>query len=64
MFFSVVHCVGLTAPLHGSMIGNDTRHGSIFSFQCAPGYKLNGSPAIQCKVDGTWNVTQPICPGM
>lgn len=45
------------------------RYGTVVTFKCKNGYKIEGPSALRCTVDsqrsiiGHWNATQPECVG-
>ena len=60
-----VECGKLQSPRFGRMdtqVGNDG-DSEIATFNCARGYYLVGSSAVQCE-DGAWNGKEPKCERM
>jgi hypothetical protein len=50
------------APISkGSVVLGDLRLGSIITYQCEDGYKLNGSARRRCELTKKWSGEQPAC---
>ena len=45
------------------VLSSDHTIGHFARYRCDPGFKLVGHPVIQCRLDGTWNDTGPVCVG-
>ncbi|CAJ0918219.1 unnamed protein product, partial [Mesorhabditis belari] len=41
--------------------GDGTGYGTVFKFECTPGYRRIGASTLLCQTDGTWSFVQPIC---
>ncbi|CAD5221161.1 unnamed protein product [Bursaphelenchus okinawaensis] len=57
-------CPALQTFLNGERTlkyGDATGFGTVYQFECAPGYKHSGPSTILCKSDGKWSAQQPIC---
>ena len=52
-------------PFHNGerklLFGDGTGFGTVYSFECAPGYKRKGAPTILCQSSGLWSAVQPRC---
>ncbi|XP_078687161.1 uncharacterized protein LOC144919463 isoform X16 [Branchiostoma floridae x Branchiostoma belcheri] len=55
-------CPALTAPAFGVLrpIGARSYQDTV-TFECNPGYTLNGATSATCRADGTWSDTVPTC---
>uniref|UniRef100_A0A8C3UBV4 CUB and Sushi multiple domains 2 n=1 Tax=Catharus ustulatus TaxID=91951 RepID=A0A8C3UBV4_CATUS len=62
---SATQCSSVPEPRHGRRLGSDFAVGAVVRFECSPGYRLRGSPAIQClAMPGAlaqWNSSVPTC---
>ncbi|TSK31354.1 CUB and sushi domain-containing protein 3 [Bagarius yarrelli] len=62
---SATQCSSVPEPRFGRRIGNDFSVGSAVTFECNPGYTLQGSTAIRCETVpdalAQWNDTLPTC---
>ncbi|XP_030635356.1 LOW QUALITY PROTEIN: sushi, von Willebrand factor type A, EGF and pentraxin domain-containing protein 1 [Chanos chanos] len=36
-------------------------YGDIVSYECKPGFHLNGQNTLTCQADGTWSLPTPVC---
>ncbi|KJH47373.1 sushi domain protein [Dictyocaulus viviparus] len=43
------------------LFGDGTGYGTIFRFECRPGYRREGAATLLCKADGQWSFEQPKC---
>nr|CDJ95186.1 C-type lectin and Low density lipoprotein-receptor and CUB and Sushi SCR CCP and EGF calcium-binding and Coagulation factor 5 8 type and Hyalin and GCC2 GCC3 and EGF domain containing protein [Haemonchus contortus] len=41
--------------------GDGTGYGTVFRFECHPGYRREGAATLLCKTDGQWSFEQPKC---
>ncbi|PIO58948.1 sushi domain protein, partial [Teladorsagia circumcincta] len=41
--------------------GDGTGYGTVFRFECRPGYRREGAATLLCKTDGQWSFEQPKC---
>ncbi|EPB80398.1 hypothetical protein ANCCEY_00495 [Ancylostoma ceylanicum] len=41
--------------------GDGTGYGTVFRFECRPGYRREGAATLLCKSDGQWSFEQPKC---
>ncbi|XP_068726391.1 sushi, von Willebrand factor type A, EGF and pentraxin domain-containing protein 1-like [Montipora capricornis] len=53
-------CPILQVPSNGKANSTETKHGTLVSFSCDDGFKLQGLTHLTC-VDGNWTDTTPIC---
>ena len=51
---------GQVSPAPG-LTNGEYIEGSMVSFTCNSGYKLNGADVAICQDDGDWNVQLPTC---
>uniref|UniRef100_UPI00358E4E79 sushi, von Willebrand factor type A, EGF and pentraxin domain-containing protein 1-like isoform X2 n=1 Tax=Myxine glutinosa TaxID=7769 RepID=UPI00358E4E79 len=56
-----IRCPPLQALSEGVASGSSYIYGSSVIFSCHKGYRLIGSPALQCSSSGQWNSTMPTC---
>ncbi|GAB1285628.1 P-selectin [Apodemus speciosus] len=60
-----IACEPLESPIHGSMdcvpSTGTFEYNSTCTFQCAEGFVLEGSDAIQCADSGQWTAPAPVC---
>ncbi|XP_033096152.1 mannan-binding lectin serine protease 1-like [Anneissia japonica] len=54
-------CVEISAPLYGSMIGDEFTFKATVIFECQDGYILKGSESRSCKADGSWTGVTTSC---
>ena len=57
----VAMCPDLCPPRHGDIHISDRSVGSMLSYSCDLGYKLDGPENRTCQTDGTWDKSDPIC---
>lgn len=50
--------------IHGQVSYKRESVGSIVSFQCEEGFKLVGSPTLECITDSRWSGFFPECKGL
>lgn len=58
-------CEEIFSPINGEMtctVGMST--GSVCSFSCEDGFKLNGKDAVVCQNSLTWTFSAPVCESM
>lgn len=61
LYFSQV-CGVLTDPTNGQVnTSAGTAFGNEALYQCDPGYVLSGPSSRQCKTDGSWTGSEPVC---
>ena len=56
-----VNCSSLSAPTRGKVSSPQTSYGSIATFNCDTGYRVQGSSALTCTANATWNGSEPTC---
>lgn len=61
-----MRCPSLTLPggieePHLKVMEHNASYGGRALFKCAWGYKLEGSPGIECELDGNWSGPLPKC---
>ena len=57
-------CPALTPFANGDrrlQYGDGTGYGTVFRFECHPGYRREGAATLLCKSDGQWSFEQPKC---
>ena len=59
----VKNCPPLTNPVRGQVLYTGTSPGSTAQYVCFDGYELIGDANRECKSDGTWTGSEPICQG-
>ena len=63
VILAVTHCGRLDLPSHGSKQGTSNVVGSVMSFSCDRGYRLQGSASRTCTTEGTWDGVEAQCVG-
>jgi hypothetical protein len=58
---TLVDCLALTAPDHGSVSAPITTYNSTATYSCTTGYLLTGDSTRTCQVSGLWSGTAPTC---
>lgn len=43
------------------LFGDGTGYGTIYHYECSPGYYRIGVPSLLCQTDGLWSDEQPYC---
>ncbi|XP_074648572.1 complement component receptor 1-like protein [Tubulanus polymorphus] len=56
-----VSCSVLLDPENGVVSVDGTSFGNLATYECLPGFRLNGSRAVQCSFTGTWSQKAPTC---
>ena len=59
--YLTVACPNLSNPDSGIVSLSTTGLVTTATYTCASGYSLTSDGTLQCKVDGTWDVTPPMC---
>ncbi|VDD92750.1 unnamed protein product, partial [Enterobius vermicularis] len=57
-------CPALPPFTNGDRIlefGDGTGYGTVFRFECAPGFKRTGAATLLCQATGEWSFEQPYC---
>lgn len=56
-------CAELPEILNGwkSTSHPDLTHGTVITYQCYPGFRLQGSEILMCQWDLTWSGDVPLC---
>uniref|UniRef100_A0A914C4L0 Fibropellin-1 n=1 Tax=Acrobeloides nanus TaxID=290746 RepID=A0A914C4L0_9BILA len=57
-------CSALEHFEHGDRVlkfGDGTGYGTVFAFECEPGYRRVGAATMLCQTNGTWSAEQPRC---
>lgn len=67
-YFTVLRCPAVyTNLLHGEADcvpeENKNIYGSVCTYQCKDGYKLNGSVTEECHKNQAWSSPKPSCQG-
>jgi hypothetical protein len=60
-------CSALEHFEHGDRVlkfGDGTGYGTVFAFECEPGYRRVGAATMLCQTNGTWSAVQPRCESM
>ncbi|VDM23842.1 unnamed protein product [Toxocara canis] len=57
-------CPALAPFANGERIlefGDGTGYGTVFRFECAPGFRRTGAATLLCQANGRWSFEQPYC---
>ena len=57
----VINCANLMAPENGNVVVPSTAVGSIATYTCNTGYRINGASQRECLSDETWSLDAPFC---
>ncbi|KAK0398751.1 hypothetical protein QR680_002734 [Steinernema hermaphroditum] len=58
------NCPALSPFANGERIlefGDGTGYGTVFRFECAPGYMREGAATLLCQTNGQWSYDEPYC---
>ena len=61
MFVVIANCGDPSTPENGSVVYDDTFEGSVASYSCDFGFRLDGDDQRVCQADETWSRAVPIC---
>lgn len=63
-FLAAQTCPALAPFANGERIlefGDGTGYGTVFRFECAPGFRRIGAATLLCQANGKWSFDQPSC---
>lgn len=46
------------------LYGDGTGYGTVYHYECSPGYTRVGAPTLLCQTNGQWSFEQPYCKSM
>ena len=58
---SVVMCLPLMEPGNGQVVHQSLNYGSTATYNCNPGYTLEGEEMRVCLVNASWSGSEPSC---
>ena len=61
--YADAECNDLDEFPNGIILGNRA-YGDIVTYQCRPGYELEGNPQRRCQSDRRWSGSAPTCTGL
>ncbi len=56
-----VMCPTLSDPSNGAILMTNTTVGSVVSYTCSRGYRLDGPMTRECQSGGNWTGSDPVC---
>lgn len=63
-FCQGVSCSVLNAPQNGRVTLSGTQVQDTATYECLPGFLLQGSRVRECQANGQWSLQEPTCVGM
>lgn len=63
LFLLAVNCGRLSAPVNGTVFGEQTTFPNILQFSCDEGFTQHGATERRCQSNGTWSGNETSCEG-